>query len=185
MPLGLPGIPKTAIVVALVGFATLAVPAAAQASTIYPPSDACSVTPTTTAPGTDVSFSCAADTFGADETVKITVTGENGNGTTFGFVRFAVSTGSFDSTSGANGELAATTITLPSDASGIYNIAAVSPSSAGGTASVTVTASGEANLPSTGGDAGALGLWAGAGLLVVAGGAVAVAASVRRSRSRG
>ena len=29
-----------------------------------------------------------------------------------------------------------------------------------------------------------LGLWAGAGLLVVAGGAVAVAASVRRNRSR-
>lgn len=166
------------------GLALVAVPTAAHANTIYPPSDACSVTPTTTAPGARIDFSCSADTFGADESVKITVTGENGGATTFGFVRFAVSTGSFDTRSGADGSLASTTITLPGDASGIYNIAAVSPSSAGGTASVTVTASGEANLPSTGGDAGTLGLWAGAGLLVVAGGAVAVAASFRRNRSR-
>lgn len=178
------GIQKSVLGAALIGLATFAAPAAAQASTIYPPSDACSVTPTTTSPGAEVVFSCAADTFGADETVKITVTGENGGSATLGVVRFAVSTGSFDATSGADGDLSGTTIVLPSDASGIYNIAAVSSSSAGGTASVTVTASGEESLPTTGGDAGTIGLWAGAGLLVIAGGAVAVAASVRRSRSQ-
>ncbi|WP_298944484.1 LPXTG cell wall anchor domain-containing protein [uncultured Microbacterium sp.] len=178
-----PGIQKSAIALALIGLTTFAVPAAAQASTIYPPRDACSVTPTTTSPGSRIVFSCAADTFGTEENIKITVTGENGGNATFGFVRFAVSTGSFDATSSADGALGDVSITLPSDASGIYNIAAVSPSSAGGTASVTVTASGEESLPSTGGDASALGLWAGAGLLVVAGGAVAIAASVRRSRS--
>lgn len=102
---------------------------------------------------------CGGESLG--EARPPTVTGENGGSATLG-----------------------TTIVLPSDASGIYNIAAVSSSSAGGTASVTVTASGEENLPTTGGDAGTIGLWAGAGLLVIAGGAVAVAASVRRSRNQ-
>ncbi|WP_299087682.1 LPXTG cell wall anchor domain-containing protein [uncultured Microbacterium sp.] len=125
---------------------------------------------------------CGGESLG--EARPPTVTGENGGSAPLGVVRFAVSTGSFDATSGADGELSGTTIVLPSDASGIYNIAAVSSSSAGGTASVTVTASGEENLPTTGGDAGTIGLWAGAGLLVIAGGAVAVAASVRRSRNQ-
>lgn len=167
---------------ALAAAAVFAVPAAAQASSIYPPSDACQVSPSATTPGSTVVFSCAEGTFGADEAVKITITGENGAGATFGFVRFAVTTGAYDTTSGAAGELAGTRITLASDASGIYNIAAVSASSAGGTASVTVSASGD-GLPSTGGDSQALGLWAGGALLLVAGGAIAVTAAVRRRRN--
>lgn len=167
---------------ALVVIGVFAVPAAAQASSIYPPSDACQVTPSATTPGSTIVFSCADGTFAADESVKITVTGENGGGSTFGFVRFAVTTGAYDTTSGAAGELAGTRITLASDASGIYNIAAVSASSAGGTASVTVSASGT-GLPSTGGDAQTVALWAGGGLLLVAGGAIAVGAAVRRRRA--
>lgn len=169
-------------VAALVGIGVFVAPGAAQASSIYPPSDACQVTPSATTPGSTVVFSCAEGTFASDEDVKITVTGENGGGSTFGFVRFAVTTGAYDTTSGAAGELAGTRITLASDASGIYNIAAVSASSAGGTASVTVTASGS-GLPSTGGDSQAVALWAGGGLLLVAGGAIAVGAAVRRRRS--
>lgn len=167
---------------ALAGLGVLALPGAAQASSIYPPSDACQVTPSTTTPGSTVVFSCADGTFAANENVKITVTGENGSGSTFGVVRFAVTTGAYDTTSGAAGELDGTRITLASDASGVYNIAAVSASSAGSTASVTVSATGT-GLPSTGGDSQTVALWAGGGLLLVAGGAIAVAAAVRRRRT--
>lgn len=170
-------------VAALIGAGVFAVPAAAQASAIYPPSDACRLNPSTTTAGSTVVFSCADGTFGANENVKITVTGENGSGTSFGFVRFAVSTGAYDTTAGAAGELADTSITLASDASGIYNIAAISASSAGGTASVTVT-SAEGGLPSTGGDVQTVGLWAGGALVLIAGGAIAVSAAVRRRTAR-
>ena len=167
---------------ALVGLGVLAAPAA-HASTIYPPSDACRVSPGTASAGSTLVFSCAEGTFGADEPVKITITGEHGSGATFGFVRFAVSTGAFDTVSGPAGELADTRITLASDATGVYNSAAVSGSSAGGTASATVATSGGTGLPSTGGDGQSLALWAGGATILVAGGALAVAATVRRRRA--
>ncbi|WP_312677541.1 LPXTG cell wall anchor domain-containing protein [Microbacterium sp.] len=173
---------RAALAAVLIGAGLFAAPAAAQASTIYPPSDACQVSPSTAAPGASFAFSCAADTFSANESVKITITGENGSGATFGFVRFAVSTGAYDTTSGPEGQLPDTTITLPSDASGIYNIAAVSATSAGGTASVTVSAADGSALPSTGGDGLNVALWAGGGVLLLAGGAVAIIAARRRSR---
>lgn len=168
---------------ALVGAGVLAGAGAAQASSIYPPSDSCRVTPSAATAGTTVVFSCAARTFGANEDVKLTVTGENGRGTTFGMVRFAVSTGAYDTASGAEGDLAGARITLPSDASGIYNIAAVSPSSAGGTASVTV-GSADSSLSATGGDPQTVALWAGGAVLLLGGGAVALIAAARRRRDR-
>ncbi len=164
--------------------ALLAMPQVAHASsTLYPPSDACRVTPATTTPASTVVFSCNEGTFGSDEAVKITVTGENGSGVVFGFVRTAIDTGSYTSRSGAAGELGGVTIALPSDANGVYNIAAVSPSSAGGTASVTVTAGGDSTIPTTGGDSTQVALWAGGGLVLLAGGAIAVAAAARRRRA--
>ena len=51
---------------ALVGLGVLAAPAA-HASTIYPPSDACRVSPGTASAGSTLVFSCAEGTFGADE----------------------------------------------------------------------------------------------------------------------
>jgi len=182
MTLRLSRLTQASVVAAIAGAAVLAVAAPAQASSIYPPSGACQVSPSTATAGETLVFTCDNGTFAANEAVKITVTGENGSGATFGFVRFAVSTGAYDTTSGAAGQLASTRITLPSDASGIYNIAAVSASSAGSTASVTV-ASADGSLPSTGGDIQTLGLWAGGAALVVAGGAVAVAAAARRRRT--
>jgi hypothetical protein len=96
-------------------------------------------------------------------------------------VRFAITTASDTARSDADGSLAAVDITLPSNASGTYNIAAVSPTSAGGTAAVTVT--GADGLPATGLDpAATLGLWIGGGALLVAGAALAIVAAVRRSR---
>ena len=70
----------------------------------------------------------------------------------------------------------------PSNASGTYNIAAISATSAGGTAAVTVS-SGSGGLPTTGLDGGSLvALGIGGGVLLLAGGALAVATAVRRSR---
>ncbi|WP_404431326.1 LPXTG cell wall anchor domain-containing protein [Microbacterium lacus] len=167
--------------VALAAAAILA-PAAAQA-VIYPPSGACTVTPATVTPGGTVAFECDDETFGATESVTITV--EGATGATVGFVKFAV-TSSGGATSTASGALAPVDIAFPSDASGVYNISAVSETSSGGTSSVSVTSgsTGGGSLPATGADNSALlGVWVGGGALVLAGGALAVAATVRRNRN--
>ena len=167
----------TTVAVAVV----LAAPVAAAASTLYPPSGSCTVSPSTPTAGGSFAFSCADATFGADEPVRITVTGESGEDVDFGFVRFAISTGSTTSRSGPAGELDAVTITLPADARGVYNVAAVSESSAGGTASATVATEDGTLIPGTGGDGTQLALWITGGLLLLAGGAFALVAA-RRSR---
>lgn len=170
-----------AAVAALATFAVLGAPVAAQASTIYPPSGACTASPATTQPGSTIGFECAAGTFSGDESVTVTVTGENGAAATIGMVRFAISTASEVVTSEANGSLAPLSITLPSNATGTYNIAAISSTSAGGTAAVSIT--GADGLPVTGLDSGSmLGLWIGGGALVLAGAALGIAAVVRRRR---
>lgn len=174
---------RTAVVVATIAAASaLALPSAAQAASIYPPSGSCTASPTTVAPGGTVTFACIAETFSSDESVTITVTGENGAAAQIGMLKFAITTASGLSTSGADGSLAGVAITLPSDATGTYNIAAVSPTSAGGTAAVTVSG-GTGGLPSTGLDSASMaGLWIAGGALVLTGGALAVTAAVRRSR---
>ncbi|MEV8268553.1 cell wall protein [Microbacterium sp. NPDC076911] len=162
---------------------TVAAPLAAQASTIYPPAESCTTATGTVQAGGGFQFGCNDATFSPNESVTITVTGENGAGATIGMVRTAVTTASGQVTSDASGALPAVTITLPTDATGIYNIAAVSATSAGATASVTVT-TGTDGLPVTGFDSGTLtGLWIGGGALVLAGAAVGVTALVRRRQS--
>ncbi|MFE5407292.1 LPXTG cell wall anchor domain-containing protein [Microbacterium sp. NPDC056569] len=174
-------LPRAAFAATLAVAAILAVPQAASASTIYPPSGSCTTTPATTQAGGTVSFECAAETFSPDETVTITVTGENGTAARIGMVKFAITTASTTAPSSADGSLAAIDITLPSNATGTYNIAAVSSTSAGGTAAVTIT--GADGLPATGLDQGqTIGLWIGGGALLLAGAALAVVAAVRRSR---
>ena len=172
---------RTALVAALATFAILGAPAAAQASTIYPPSGACTTSPATAQPGASIAFECAAGTFSSSETVTVTVTGENGAAASIGMVRFAITTASEVVTSTANGSLAPLSITLPPNASGTYNIAAISSTSAGGTAAVSIT--GADGLPVTGLDSSSmLGLWIGGGALVAAGAALGIAAIVRRRR---
>ncbi|RLK48011.1 LPXTG cell wall anchor domain-containing protein [Microbacterium telephonicum] len=178
----MPHLPRKVLVAAtLIAAAVFGAPAAAQANSIYPPSDACSVTPTTSTPNGVLTFSCADGTFGADEAVTVTITGESGSDVSWGMLKFAISTGSTGSTSGPSGELPAMRITLPANATGVYNIAAVSASSAGGAASATVSTNGS-GLPSTGGDATAVAIWTGAGLLAVAAGAVIIAGVRRRAQ---
>ncbi len=173
------GLRTASIAAVFIGAAALGLPSAASASSIYPPTDACSIDPSTMTPGGTVVFSCSEDTFGPEEQVTVTVTGENGADTTFGFVKFAISTGSYNTTSGDAGQIDGVSITLPNNASGVYNVAAVSPSSAGGISSVTIVEDG-VPLAGTGGDAGVLALWAGGGLVLLAGGAIAVIAARRR-----
>ena len=158
-------------------------PAAAQASTIYPPVDACSTSSATAQAGQAIEFSCTSGTFGASEPITITVTGENGEGATFAVVRFAISTGSTTRTSDAAGALRPVAITLPQNASGVYNIAAVSPSSAGGAASTSIVDAD--GVPRTGGESGQLlGIWIGGGALVAAGAIVLITLALRRRGHR-
>lgn len=171
----------SAIVVGVV-FAGALISPAASASTIYPPSGSCTALPTTVQAGGTIAFECAAETFSSDEAVTITVTGENGSTAQIGMVRLAISTATGSAVSEADGSLAAVDVKLPSGATGTYNIAAVSATSAGGTAAVSITDAD--GLPSTGLDGGTtLGLWIGGGALLVAGAALAIAAGVRRSRN--
>ncbi|MDZ8170635.1 LPXTG cell wall anchor domain-containing protein [Microbacterium xanthum] len=161
----------------------VAAPAAAQASTIYPPAGSCTTSPATMTAGSTVTFGCSNGTFSADEPVTVTVTGENGADATFGMVRMAISTASATFTSTADGALAGVAITLPANATGTYNIAAVSPTSAGGTAAASITTAD--GLPTTGLDQASLAIvWIGGGALLAAGAVLAVVAGVRRSRDR-
>lgn len=178
---------RVSAVAALLAASALALPTAAHAD-LYAPEGSCTVSPATITPGASVEFSCTDGTFGASEPVTITV--EGATSAEIAFARFAVSSDA-TKTSTADGALPPVTISFPSNASGVYNIAAVSPTSAGGTASVSVatTAGGGAapgsgsSLPATGLDSSALlGLWVGGGALLLAGGAVAVTAAVRRNR---
>ncbi|MCR2763274.1 cell wall protein [Microbacterium sp. zg.B48] len=168
---------------AFAALVALALPSAASANAIYPPSGSCTVSPATASAGETLRFQCAAETFSPDEPVTITVTGENGSGASIGMIKFAISTASGTARSTEIGSLPAVPITLPSNASGTYIIAAVSPTSAGSTAAATVSnASG--GLPTTGMDSASLtGLWIGGGALVLAGAALGVTAMVRRSRN--
>lgn len=172
-----------AAVSVLAGGFALAPAAVAQASTIYPPVDSCTTSPASVGAGETLEFSCNEGTFGALEAVTITVRGENGAGATFAFAHFAVSTGSVARTSGADGALAPVRITLPANASGVYNIAAISATSAGGAASASIV--GADGLPSTGGNSDQLlGVWIGGGALVLAGAVIVIARVARARRDR-
>lgn len=158
--------------------ATIALGAAgaAQAS-IYPPSDSIVASSTTVQSGGSVRISAKSGTFAATEPLTITTTGENGRQVQYGIVRLENSTATYrDAVSNADGGLAPLTVTFPRDAAGVYTIAIFSPSSPGGTVSVTV-----GGLSATGLNASStLGIWIGGGALVLAGAVVAIAVAVRR-----
>ena len=174
---------RAALVGAVAAFAILATPAAANAAGIYPPSGSCTTTTAAVQGGGSISFGCDAGTFAGDEPVTITVTGENGADAAIGMLRFAISTASSIVSSEADGSLDPVAITLPSNASGTYNIVAVSSTSAGGTAAVSIT--GADGLPATGLDSSStLGLWIGGAALVAAGAALALGVMLKRRRDR-
>ena len=170
---------RSAAAVALAAAALFAAPAAANAYTETPGPGETYAMPTV-----------PAGVFVPGETVSILLSGEDANFASAGFVQAVyvanANIGSVTATSsGVN-----YSITLPSTASGSYSVLLTSPSNPGGySASLTAGAgatgggAGGTGLPSTGLDSNSLlGLWVGGGALVLAGGAVAVAAAVRRQR---
>ncbi|MCT9001956.1 hypothetical protein [Microbacterium memoriense] len=168
---------KAAAALAIATAAVFAAPAMANA---YTPSGPDSSTTTITPGGTaNLTFTG----FEPGESVTFTLTGENGAGATLAFVKFAVSSASLTKSATAAGA-APVSVTLPTNASGTYTLAA-SAASGNATQQIVVgsAAGGAATLPSTGFDGdGLLGVWIGGGALVLAGSAVAVAATVRRNR---
>ncbi|MFI8632517.1 hypothetical protein ACIGEP_07990 [Microbacterium sp. NPDC077663] len=175
-------ISKAAAALAIATAAVFAAPAVASA---YTPSPVVESGPGTIAPGGTGTFTFAD--FLPGEGVQFTLTGENGAGATLAFVSFAVSSTSTTKDADADGN-ASVEVTLPSNASGEYTLAAVgleSGTSASTTIGVAAAAGGDGGpvLGETGFDGDALlGLWVGGGVLVLAGASIAVATSVRRTR---
>jgi hypothetical protein len=178
---------KASAATALVAGALFMTPTVANA---YTPPPSGTVSSTTVGPGGSFTFGAPADVFEPGETVTISLTGENASGATLGFVKFAVETQALGTvTAGSNGGFGAVKITLPSNASGRYTVLATSASNPVGiSASVTTsTSSGtdDDGLAATGLDSAALlPIWIGGGALVLAGGGLAVAATVRRNRKQ-
>jgi len=176
--------------IALAAAALFAAPAAANAAGQYPP---------TPGPGEVVPITTPAGIFAANEPVSILLSGEDANYASLGVVRAVYVTNApiGTVTSNADGSVGFNLV-LPSTATGTYTVTMTSPSrpqgyivsfAAGSTGGVGGgTGSGNASgstggLPATGLDSGSLlGLWVGGGALVLAGGAVAVGAAVRRQR---
>lgn len=170
----------TLAAVAVVAALTFGAPAAASANA-YPPIDSAQVSTAAVDPGGSVQLTVNDGVFLPGESLTITVTGNNARGITVtsGMVKFAVETLTYsDATANSAGGLDPLTLVFPEDASGAYNIAVFSSSSPGDTVTVTV-----GNLPVTGASsANLLGYWVGGGALLLAGGAIAVAATVHRQR---
>lgn len=179
---------KASAAAALVAGALFITPTLATANTYTPPATGV-VSSSTVAPGGVVSFSVPAGVFNAGESVTLSITGENALGASLAFVKFAVETKSLGTvTANAAGGVDPARITLPSNASGRYTILATSPSNPTGVvAYVTISgsASDDDGLAATGLDnAALLPLWIGGGALVLAGGGLAVAATVRRNKKQ-
>lgn len=180
-------ITKAAAIAAIVAGAMFAVPTAASA---YTPSPTGEVSSTTVAPGGTFTFFTTASPFDGLEPVSFTLTGENASGASLAFVKFAVETNNLGTVEAdADGNVSAQ-IQLPSNASGTYTVVATSPSNPVGVSStVTVgsdagAGSGDGSLPATGANSDALlTLWVGGGALLLVGGGIAVASTVRRNKN--
>ena len=179
-------ISKASAALAIAVAAVFAAPAVASAYT----SDPVVVSaPGALVPGTPgtVSFT----DFAANEGVTFTLRGENASGGSLAFVAFVVDSTSVTKAADAEGN-ASVEVTLPSNASGSYELTGTGQESgtvASTTISVAATGSGAGGeggggvLQNTGFDGDALlGLWVGGGVLVLAGASIAVATSVRRAR---
>lgn len=186
---------KTAAALTLAAAATLAVPAVAQA--YVPTVPGASVSSVVVEPGGNVTFAVRAGTFQPGETVTITLYGQNPYGANIATAGLpGQSTVLGERAAGEDGSLAPVRITLPSDATGTYEVIATSPSVPNGvrasfSVQATSVASGDntqtdasGTLPATGMDGGGLlGAWVGGGALLLAGGAIILGRATRRDRA--
>ncbi|GAA1449591.1 hypothetical protein [Leifsonia poae] len=186
---------KKLLAALIVGAAVaLAAPAAANAA----PETAggtCSISPTTVPAGGTTTLTCEDGTFGANESVAYTVSGENGADASLASYRTSV--GSAHATKAASSTGGSVLqITVPSDASGAYTVTGTGASShAEAAATVTVipadTAAGASStgssstssgssIASTGSIVAGYLAWVGGGLIVAGLIALAIIAAVRR-----
>lgn len=186
---------RASAVLALAAGMALAVPTAANAE--YP-DPAVAETSGGTGPGETLGLTLPAGTMAPGETVGLTITGESALSITTAIVKTAVETNSSLRTQADASGSVAVNLKFPDTAAGAYSITLVglesgrsvsvvagdSASAGGSTGGSTGTGGSNAGgLPATGLDSGSLlGLWVGGGALVLAGGAIAVGTTVRRSR---
>ncbi|WP_295844816.1 LPXTG cell wall anchor domain-containing protein [uncultured Microbacterium sp.] len=165
---------KAGVTAALAGALLFAAPAVAQA---YVPTAPGTQTVTITNNG-PVTFNVAP---GA--TVNFVLVGYNANQAGLATANLPVSSKSITKVADASGNATAV-VTLPADARGTYTLSATpTGGTAGGSGN---NAGGSTGLPATGFDANSmLGIWVGGGALVLAGGTIAVATTVRRNRAEG
>lgn len=169
---------KSAAAATIAAAAIFAVPAAANAYNTPVP-----VGGTSASIPAGGSATVTFDDFEANESVTFTLTGESVGADSLAIVKFAVTSTTEVKTANAAGE-ASVRVTLPANATGTYTLAA-SGEVSGAAANVTINVgTAGTTLPATGGDnAALLGLWIGGGALVLAGGSIAVASTVRRHRT--
>lgn len=159
-------------------------PVAANAA--YSPNDAGTTTTGVVAPGGTSTVAFANGAFEGGETVSIALTGENASGATLA----AVDTQTIQKTASAAGAVNVN-ITLPSNATGSYQLKATGLNSGGiGTATLTVTAAGaggsgdnDNDLADTGFGAPAFVVWGAAGAVALGAALIAVLVMVRRQRA--
>ncbi|MFJ4160193.1 LPXTG cell wall anchor domain-containing protein [Microbacterium testaceum] len=165
---------KVGVSAALAGALLFAAPAVAQA---YVPSSPNTVTVTVTSDGP-----VPVSGFQAGAQVTFTLVGRGVTGANIATANLPVTSASVTKTADSSGSATAN-VTLPAGASGTYTLAATGARAA---ASGSNNAGGNTGLPATGFDASSmLGIWVGGGALVLAGGTIAVATTVRRNRAEG
>lgn len=166
---------KVGVSAALAGALLFAAPAVAQA---YVPTAPGTQTVTITNNG-PVTFNLAPNS-----SVTFVLVGYNVTGANIATANLPVSSASVTKTTDASGNATAV-VTLPADRRGTYTLSATGPAAANAGGSGT-NAGGNTGLPATGFDANSmLGIWVGGGALVLAGGTIAVATTVRRNRAEG
>ncbi|MGG7452663.1 hypothetical protein SAMN06295974_2804 [Plantibacter flavus] len=176
-------IKKITAIFALVLAGLFIAPVAANA--FYAPDGSVTVSGTVT-PGGTSTVAFTGGSFQPGETVSFTLTGENASGATLA----AVETKSLEKTASGTGAVNLN-VTLPSNASGTYTVAAVGlTSGTPGSATLTVTAAGaggsgdnDNDLADTGFGAPAFVVWGAAGAVALGAALIAVLVMVRRQRA--
>jgi len=167
---------KAGVTAALAGALLFAAPAVAQA---YVPTGPNTVTITVTADG-----SYPVTGFQAGAQVTFVLVGKGITSGSLATANLPVTSTQVVKTADSAG-VATAVVDLPASPSGTYTLSATGARAAASSGSGT-NAGGSTGLPATGFDANSmLGIWVGGGALVLAGGTIAVATTVRRNRAEG
>lgn len=169
---------------AAIAAAAVFAPISAYAVGGYVPSSDITISDSTPAPGGSATISFLGSAFDPSEAVNFVLEGENASGATLAVITpAALETKSFTKAADATGAVSVT-VTLPSNATGTYKLTGTGVTSGNiGTATLTATTASGDTLENTSANNVMLWGWAGAGALILVGGGIVVAASVRRQRA--